>query len=65
MSNYSEHNEVIGTTALTGALIVASVVILLAFLGSTLPQVGGAPQLTHAQTPSMVDTNASQVGRES
>ena len=57
MSNYSSDNEVVGATALTGALIAVTVAVVLAFLASTLPQVGAAPQPTNTPAQSVVDTS--------
>ena len=44
MSNYSNNYEVFGATALTGAAIVVSAVIWIAFLAGTSPQMGTVTQ---------------------
>lgn len=48
MSSYSNNYEMFGATALTGAAIIASVVIWFAFLAGTSPQMGTIAQAANA-----------------
>jgi hypothetical protein len=68
MSNYSTDNEVYGTNFLTGAVVVGSVIVLLAFLAGLSPQTVASAQVsqvTSAPVQEIVIVSAPRHGKES